>query len=55
MANHQAVRVKLTNTQLIPEGPFHGQCKKIAKTKTDDLDLLCVYFSSIMSYEYPLI
>ena len=34
-------------------GSFHAQCKKTEKIKNDDLDLFYVYFSSIMSYEYP--
>ena len=36
-------------------GPFHAQCKIIENIKKDDLDLFYVYFSSIMSYEYPFI
>ena len=36
-------------------GPFHSQCIKFEKFKNDDLDLFNVYFSSIMSYEYPFI
>ena len=36
-------------------GSFHAQCKKTEKIKNDDLDLFYVYFSSIMSYEYPFI
>ena len=29
--------------------------QKIEKIKNDDLDLIYVYFSSIISYEYPFI
>ena len=29
--------------------------KKLKKNKNDDLDLFYVYFSSIMSYQYPFI
>ena len=36
-------------------GPFHAQCIKIEKIKNDDLDLIYVYFSSIISYKYPFI
>ena len=34
---------------------MHSAKKKIEKNKNDDLDLFYVYFSSIMSYEYPFI
>ena len=54
---HQKLIIQLVEvlTLMNSTGPFHAQCKKIEKIKNDDLDLIYVYFSSIISYEYPFI
>ena len=54
---HQKLIIQLVEVLILMNstGPFHAQCKKIEKIKNDDLDLIYVYFSSIISYEYPFI
>ena len=53
---HQKLIIQLVEVLILMNstGPFHAQCKKIEKIKNDDLDLIYIYFRTIISYEFLL-